>query len=94
MQVKILSISDKYIDYAKAIEKIMKKEGLRCEVDERAEKIGYKIRSAQMEKIPYMLIVGEKEAKANLISVRKRDEGDLGSMPICKLLDILHGEGI
>lgn len=90
VQVKILSISDKYNDYAKEIEMILKKEGLRCEVDGRAEKIGYKIRTAQLERIPYMLVVGEKEVNANCVSVRKRDGGDLGSMPIERLLEVLH----
>ena len=77
VQVKVLSISDKYIDYAKEIEMTLKKEGLRCEVDGRAEKIGYKIRVAQLERIPYMLVIGEKEVKTNSVSVRKRDYGDL-----------------
>ncbi len=90
VQVKILSISDKYNDYAKEIEMLLKKEGLRCEVDGRAEKIGYKIRTAQLERIPYMLVVGEKEVNANCVSVRKRDGGDLGSMPIEQFLEVLH----
>lgn len=94
VQVKILPISDKYINYAKEIEMILKREGLRCEVDERAEKIGYKIRTAQLERIPYMLIIGEKEVKTNSVSVRKRDDGDLGNMPIEQLLEVLYKEGI
>ncbi|MDE6641359.1 MAG: threonine--tRNA ligase [Acetatifactor sp.] len=94
VQVKVLPISDKYIEYAKEIEITLKKEGLRCEVDERAEKIGYKIRTAQLEKIPYMLIIGEKEVKAGSVSVRRRDDGDLGSMPIQRLLEVLLEEGI
>ncbi len=93
VQVKILPISDKYIAHAKEIETTLKKEGLRCELDERAEKIGYKIRAAQLERIPYMLIVGEKEVQANQVSVRKRDEGDLGSMPLEQLLEALRREG-
>ena len=63
-------------------------------MDERAEKIGYKIRSAQLERIPYMLVIGEKEVSTNSVSVRKRDNGDLGRMPIEQLLGILHQEGI
>lgn len=94
VQVKILPISDKFIDYAKKIEMSLKKEGLRCEMDERTEKIGYKIRSAQLERIPYMLVIGEKEVSTNSVSVRKRDDGDLGRMPIEQLLGILHEEGI
>lgn len=73
VKVKILSISDKYMDYAKEVEMILKKEGLRCEVDGRAEKIGCKIRTARLERIPYMLVIGEKEVKANSVSVRKRE---------------------
>ena len=94
VQVKVLPISDKYMDYAKEMEMTLKKEGLRCEVDGRAEKIGYKIRTARLERIPYMLVIGEKEVKDNSVSVRKRDEGDLGSMPIERFLEVLHEEGI
>ncbi len=63
-------------------------------MDGRAEKIGYKIRMAQLEKIPYMLVIGEKEVKADSVSVRRRDEGDLGSMSIEGLLEVLRGEEI
>lgn len=94
VQVIVLPISDKYIAYAKEIEMILKKEGLRCEMDERAEKIGYKIRTARLERIPYMLVIGEKEAEAGNVSVRGRDEGDLGSMSIERLLELLREEGI
>jgi len=94
VQVKVLPLSDQYAAYAKEIEMALKKEGLRCEVDGRTEKIGYKIRAAQLERIPYMLIVGEKEVKTNSVSVRKRDTGDLGNMPVGQLLEILHEEGI
>ena len=94
VQVKILSISDKYNNYAKEMEMTLKKEGVRCEMDGRAEKIGYKIRTAQLERIPYMLVVGEKEVETNSVSVRKRDNDDLGRMPIEQLLEILHKEGI
>ncbi len=94
VQIKILSISDKYIDYAKEIEMTLQKEGLRCETDGRAEKIGYKIRTAQLERIPYMLVIGEKEVKTNSVSVRRRDVGDLGNMQIEQLLKTLHEEGI
>ncbi len=94
VQVKVLPLSDKYVDYAKEIEMALKKEGLRCEVDGRSEKIGYKIRAAQLERIPYMLVIGEKEVKMNCVSVRQRDKGDLGSMPIGQFLEILHEEGI
>lgn len=94
VQVKVLSLSDKYIDYAKEIEAILKKEGLRCELDARAEKIGYKIRTARLERVPYMLIVGEKEAETGSVSVRGRDTGDLGNMTVEKLLEVLREEGV
>lgn len=94
VQVKILPISDKYIEYVREVEAILKKEGLRCEVDERAEKIGYKIRAAQLEKIPYMLIIGEKEVQSGSVSVRSRDGGDLGSMSVERLTELLREEGI
>lgn len=93
VQVKILPISDQYIDYAKEIEMTLRKEGLRCEVDARTEKIGYKIRTASLEKIPYMLIIGGKEVQTNSVCVRKREDGDLGNMSIDQLLKILNAEG-
>lgn len=94
VQVKILPISDKYIGYAREIESRMKKEGLRCETDIKGEKIGWKIRTAQMERIPYMLIVGEKEAETGSVSVRRRGEGDLGRMSVEQFLEMLRQEGI
>ncbi|HIU67118.1 MAG TPA: threonine--tRNA ligase [Candidatus Caccomorpha excrementavium] len=78
VQVKVLPISDKHIDYAKKVTEILKNASIRCEADLRAEKIGYKIRSAQLEKVPYMLIVGQKEEENGTVSVRSREEGDLG----------------
>lgn len=93
VQVKILSISDKYIDHAKKIERALKRERIRCEVDGRAEKIGYKIRTAQLERIPYMLVIGGKEVDTNSVSVRKREDGNLGSMPVEQFLEALRKEG-
>ena len=77
-QVRILPISDKFYDYAKTIEKQLKDVNIKVTVDTRSEKIGYKIREAQLEKIPYMFIVGEKEKSLNQVSVRHRKKGDLG----------------
>lgn len=94
VQVKLLPISDKFTGYAKSIEEALKQEGLRCEFDARAEKIGYKIREARAERVPYLLIIGEKEAENGCVSVRKRDDGDLGSMSVAHLLELLHTEGI
>ena len=89
VQVKILPISDKFVDYAKTVEHSLKVEGLRCEIDSRSEKIGYKIRDARLERVPYILIVGEKEEETNSVSVRKRDEGDLGSMAVSQFVEML-----
>jgi threonyl-tRNA synthetase len=81
VQVKVLSVSEKSYDYAKQIADKCKVAGIRVELDNREEKIGYKIREAQLEKAPYMLIIGEKETEnGNSVSVRSRDKGDLGSM--------------
>ena len=78
VQVKVLPISDKYLDYAHQVMDRLKAEGIRCEIDERAEKIGYKIREARNERIPYMLVVGQKEEESKVVSVRSRFEGDEG----------------
>lgn len=79
VQVKVLPISEKFFAYGKETERRLKEAGVRCETDLRDEKIGYKIRSAQLEKIPYMLIVGQREEENGTVSVRGREEGDLGS---------------
>lgn len=92
VQVKILPISDKFAAYARSVEDALKKAGFRCEVDVRSEKIGYKIRQARMERVPYMLVVGEKECEEGSVSVRKRDEGDIGSMSVEQLLEMLQKE--
>ena len=82
VQVKVLSVSEKSRAYGNGIVEKLKAAGIRCEVDNRDEKIGYKIREAQLEKVPYMLILGEKEAESGTtVSVRSRDRGDLGSVP-------------
>lgn len=80
VQVKILPITDRTADYALNIAKKMKELNYRCEVDSRNEKIGYKIREAQLEKVPYMIVVGDKESENNAVAVRSRKDGDLGAM--------------
>ena len=82
VQVKVLPVSEKFADYAKKVAGELTEAGVRVETDDRSEKLGYKIRSAQMEKVPYMLIVGEKEMESGNVSVRRRDEGDIGSMGV------------
>ena len=79
-QAKILPISDAQLEYARKIEEKYRKAGIRIEVDDRNEKIGYKIREAQLRKIPYMLVVGDKEIEANAVAVRSRKEGDIGQI--------------
>lgn len=80
VQVKLLPISDKSAAYARETEQLLRERGFRCETDYRAEKIGYKIREAQLAKVPYMLVLGEKETESGTLSVRGRDEGSLGVM--------------
>ena len=92
VQVKVLPISDKFMDYAKDVKDKLFNMGMRVELDNRAEKIGYKIREAQLEKVPYMLIIGEKEVEAGNISVRSRDKGELGSMVMDDFISIIREE--
>ncbi len=86
-QVKILPISDRFHDYAEDVCKQLDMAGLRVSVDTRSEKIGYKIREAQLHKIPYMLVIGEKEVESGTVSVRKRGEGDIGAVSIADFID-------
>jgi len=82
VQVKLLPILDKHHDYALKIRDILEEAGIRTEVDLRNEKIGYKIREAQIQKVPYMLVIGDKEMDNEAVAVRSRKDGDLGSMPV------------
>lgn len=86
VQVKVLPVSEKSHDYAVSVYEKLKEAGIRTELDKRDEKIGYKIREAQIKKIPYMLILGENESTSGLISVRSRDKGDLGSAELDKFI--------
>ena len=79
-QVKVLPISDKYNDYAQSVSDELTKYNVRVETDFRAEKIGYKIREARLERTPYILVVGEQEAENNSVAVRSRKNGDEGSI--------------
>ena len=80
VQVKLLTIADRHIEYAQKLLEELEQKGIRVELDNREEKIGYKIREAQLQKIPYMLIIGDKEVEENKVSVRSREKGDLGSI--------------
>ncbi len=92
VQVKVLPISDKFIDYAEQVKKQLDDAQIRAELDMRSEKIGYKIREAQMQKIPYMLIVGQKEQEERLVSVRSRFEGDEGQKSLHEFIGSLKEE--
>ncbi|MDR2939197.1 MAG: threonine--tRNA ligase [Clostridiales bacterium] len=92
IQVKVLPISDKYNDYAKNVLTSLDKYNIRAESDLRAEKIGYKIREARLEKTPYILVVGEKEQNENTVSVRSRSGGDEGAMPLTDFISRINQE--
>ena len=92
VQVKVLPITDKQMDYAKEVTEKLVESGIRAELDQRQEKIGYKIREAQVEKVPYMLIVGDKEIEANAVAVRARKDGDLGQMSVDSFLNRVQEE--
>ena len=79
VQVKVLPISDKYFDYSEKVLEKLKAAGIRAEIDTRSEKIGYKIREARLQRVPYMLILGQKEEEAGNIAVRSRFLGDEGA---------------
>lgn len=86
VQVKLLPIADRHLDYVYNIKKELEAQGMRVEIDDRSEKIGYKIREAQLEKIPYMFVIGDKDIENNSVSVRHRKQGDLGSMPLADFI--------
>ena len=92
VQVKILTIADRHVDYAKKLIKEMSSKGIRVELDDREEKMGYKIREAQLQKVPYMLIIGDKEVEENKASMRSRDKGDLGSIEKEKFIEKIEEE--
>ena len=92
IQVKVMPISEHQKDYANKVTKILEDAGIRVELDEREEKIGYKIREAQLQKIPYMLILGEKEVTEGNVGVRSREAGDIGAMDLDKFIQKVKEE--
>ena len=92
VQIKILPIADKHKDYCEKLLVQLEEMGLRAELDDREEKIGYKIREAQLQKIPYMLIIGDKEVEANAVGVRSRKDGDIGQMKIDEFVHKIREE--
>lgn len=91
-QVKILPIGERQHEYAKALKEKLESYNIRCELDDRNEKIGYKIREAQLDKAPYMLVLGDKEVESNLVAVRSRKEGDKGAMSIDEFISSILKE--
>ena len=92
VQVKILPISDKHLEYANKVKETLQEKDLRVEVDDRAEKIGYKIREAQLQKVPYMLVVGDKEEQEGKVGVRDRKQGDIGAIPLDEFVSKIEEE--
>jgi len=92
VQARVIPVAADYAGYARQVRDRLAGRGLRAEVDERNEKVGWKIRQAQLEKVPYMLVVGAREAEAGTVAVRHRDQGDLGVMPVDALVDQLAAE--
>ena len=91
-QVKLLPIADRHLDYIYEVKEKLEAKGLRVEVDDRSEKIGYKIREAQLEKVPYMILCGDKDIEGNVISVRSRKKGDMGAMTVEQYLEMIMEE--
>ena len=92
VQVKILPIADAHIDYAKQVKEELQKAGIRVELDDRQEKIGYKIREAQLQKVPYMLVVGDKEKEMGAVGVRSRKDGDIGAQDLKQFISKIKEE--
>lgn len=88
-QVKIIPIADRHMDYTNGLYEKLRSAGIRCSIDDRAEKVGYKIRQAQLEKVPYMLVIGDNEVESGMVAVRSRREGDIGTMTPDELLSKL-----
>ncbi len=89
VQAIVLPISERHQEYANQVKQELEAEGLRVEVDERSEKIGFKIRAAQTNKIPYMLVVGDRESRSGEVSVRNRFEGDQGAQSLESFLELI-----
>ena len=92
VQVKILPITDRQHEYAEKIKETLKQKGIRVEIDDRNEKVGYKIREARLQKIPYMLIIGDKEIENNTIGIRTRKDGDIGQMKLGDFIEKIENE--
>jgi threonyl-tRNA synthetase len=89
VQAKVLPLSEKFLDYARDVARQLKAEGVRVETDDSNEKLGAKIRNAQLQKVPYMLVIGEKEVEAGTVTIRKRSGGDQASIPVGEFIAVL-----
>lgn len=92
VQVKLLPIADRHYDYLAEVKKQLEAKGIRCEIDDRSEKIGFKIRQAQLEKVPYMLLAGDKDIENNTVSLRTRSGGDKGAMTVDEFVEKILAE--
>ena len=92
VQARVLPISEKFVDYAHKVERELVNAGMRVEIDESNEKLGYKIRQCELQKVPYKIIVGEKEQAEGLIAVNKRKEGDKGQMTVADFLKMTEDD--
>ena len=92
VQARVLPISEKFVDYAHKVERELINAGMRVEIDESNEKLGYKIRQCELQKVPYKIIVGEKEQAEGLIAVNKRKEGDKGQMTVADFLKMTEDD--
>ncbi len=92
VQVKLLPIADRHFDYLNAVKKRLEEHGIRCEIDDRSEKIGFKIRSAQLEKVPYMLVAGDKDIENSTVSVRSRKDGEQGAVSLDEFIEKIEKE--
>ncbi len=91
-QVKVLPISDKYLEYAQQVHQTLRSNGIRASVDDRNEKIGKKIREAELSRVPYMLVVGEKEMTEGKLAVRRQGKGDIGVLPVAEFVSLVRQE--
>ena len=92
VQVKLLPIADRHFSYLNAVKERLERHGIRCEIDDRSEKIGFKIRSAQLEKVPYMLVAGDKDIENNTVSVRSRKDGEQGACTLDEFIEKIEKE--
>ena len=92
VQAAILPIADRHVEYASKVAEELRAAGLRAEVDERSESVGKKIREAEVHKVPYMLVVGDKESESHAVAVRRHREGDIGAMDVAEFRDLAREE--